>query len=210
MTDLGSQYDDNAHNLYRNFSLALQQIPCNTTAAAQYSLARNCTDCAEAYKSWLCAVTIPRCEDFSSSKTWLQARAVNQPLHDGRPPLAATDPALSAENKSIIYMNSSRNELIDNLIRPGPWKEILPCKELCYNLVRSCPASMGFVCPLKDEGWKSYGSNHCDKNSSNHYDNITCNYPGKPCDFSNAAHTAVDRFLISAVLGLVFLVHSGS
>ena len=97
-------------------------------------------------------------------------------------------------------MNSSRNQLIDNLIRPGPWKEVLPCKELCYDLVQSCPASMGFVCPLKDEILKSYGSMRSDKT-------VTCNYPGNSGYFSKAAYIAVDKVLTSTVLGLIFLGH---
>lgn len=147
-------------------------------------------------------MTIPRCEDFSASDRWLQARAVSQELHDGRPPLDASDPALSPENKTIRYMNSSRNQLIDDLIHPGPWKEILPCDEICYNLMQSCPASMNFLCPLKDDIGKSYGV--YTKTST------TCNYPGKPGDFSNAAYTMVDKMLISASLGLVLLVQFAS
>lgn len=97
-------------------------------------------------------------------------------------------------------MNSSRNQLIDDSIVPGPWKEIKPCKELCYNLVQSCPASMGFVCPLKDDS--SYGSNTSTKS-------VTCNYPEKPWYFNNAANTAANKVWISAVLSVVFLVHFG-
>jgi calcium channel MID1 len=105
-------------------------------------------------------------------------------------------------------MNSSRNKLIDDLIHPGPWKEILPCKDLCHDLVQSCPASMGFVCPLEGEGLESYGygsfgSNRKDKN-------ITCNYPGNPWLFSNAAYTVANDLLLIAVMSLSLLLHLGS
>ncbi|KAF7592616.1 Mg(2+) transporter [Aspergillus hancockii] len=43
--------------------------------------------------------------------------------------------------------NRSRMSLIDDKIRPGPYKEILPCEDTCYNLVKSCPASLSFSCP---------------------------------------------------------------
>jgi len=63
--------------------------------------------------------------------------------------------------------------MIDQQIGPGPYKELLPCIDLCYNLVQSCPASLGFACPLDGQGLhRSYG-----RNGSTEGD-ITCNYPG--------------------------------
>lgn len=90
--------------------------------------------------------------------------------------------------------------MIDEQVRPGPWKEILPCKDLCYELVQSCPASMGFVCPLKGEGTESYGSIRKDAN-------MTCNYPGKPWYFSSAAYTAANKALIFTVPSVLLLFH---
>ena len=90
--------------------------------------------------------------------------------------------------------------MIDDNVRPGPWKEILPCKDLCYELVQSCPASMGFVCPLKGEGTESYGNIRDDEK-------ITCNFPGKPWPISNAAYIAAKKALIFAVSGVLLLVH---
>lgn len=66
-TDLVSLYDSAAQSYYQAFNYSLQQIPCDTTNTAQYSLARNCADCARAYKTWLCAVTVPRCADLDLS-----------------------------------------------------------------------------------------------------------------------------------------------
>ena len=74
---LMSLYDSAAAALLQNFTYSLAQIPCNTTQTAQYSLARNCADCASAYRNWLCAVTIPRCDDFSSGSIYGQPRNVN-------------------------------------------------------------------------------------------------------------------------------------
>lgn len=79
-------------------------------------------------------------------------------------------------------MRSSRNPFIDEKVIPGPYKEILPCEDLCYNVVQSCPASMGFQCPLKgDLGYEfAYGERPegarpgvLEKSTQ-----ITCNYPG--------------------------------
>src|SRR5271156_4437513 len=83
LPDLAATYDQNAATLYQAFNYSLQQIPCNTTSSAQYSLARNCDDCASAYKQWLCAVTIPRCDDFSSTAPWLMPRNTAQNFVNG-------------------------------------------------------------------------------------------------------------------------------
>ena len=51
--------------------------------------------------------------------------------------------------------------MIDADIRPGPYKELLPCEDICYNLTRSCPAALQFACPLEGHGLNySYGSPH--------------------------------------------------
>ncbi|KAG9818558.1 hypothetical protein KCU77_g17340, partial [Aureobasidium melanogenum] len=43
---------------------------------------------------------------------------------------------------SVRATNSSRNPtIIVDTIAPGPYKEVLPCQDLCYSLVRSCPAA---------------------------------------------------------------------
>ena len=135
-----------------------------------------CDNCTRAYKRWLCAVTIPRCADFSSSKPHLQPRNVAQNFINGTiPPTMAGESPFSAENRSRTYMNSSRNRLIDEVIKPGPYKEVLPCKELCYGLVQNCPASLQFACPLEGFGLEhNYGSIG---NNEDMY-NPRCNTPG--------------------------------
>lgn len=48
--------------------------------------------------------------------------------------------------------------MIDRVVRPGPYKEVLPCEDLCYSLVQSCPAALQFACPLPGKGLeRSYG-----------------------------------------------------
>jgi len=156
--DLIGFYDSNAKDLFRNFNYSLQQIPCNTTSSAQYSLVRNCTDCDRDYRSWLCAVTIPRCDDFS-----LPAAGYTMPRNVGRDFINGTKVNLAAVklNDTVLkqpWTNSSRFGPVDEVIKPGPYREMLPCINLCYELVKSCPASMGFACPtqqfLRD---RSYG-----------------------------------------------------
>ena len=170
LPDLAALYDSNAGSLYQNFNYSLQLIPCNTTATAQYSLARNCDDCAHAYKQWLCAATIPRCEDFGNPAPYLRARNAAQPFINGSvlSPSNVGDQALL----NSFAANASRNPIIDDEIRPGPYKEVLPCQDLCWDLVQSCPAALGFGCPLSGRGLEeSYGTR--DRSGF-----ITCSYLG--------------------------------
>lgn len=103
----------------------MQLYPCNRSSSAQFSLIRNCSTCLVAYKSWLCAITIPRCADVTDDSSYLYERPVNQ----------------------------SRNPQIDQVIQPGPYKEVLPCSELCFGVEQNCPSTLGFQCPLP----KSFG-----------------------------------------------------
>lgn len=177
-TTLAALYDNSTNTTYQNFSYSLQQIPCNTTSSAQYSLARNCDDCDRDYRAWLCAVSIPRCYDFSASNTaeysFLAPREVNNTFLNGTSP-DLTQPGLNTSMASTIRFNSSRNPFIDQTIIPQPYKEVLPCQELCYELVKSCPAALQFVCPKPE--WmlrRSYGEVNMTALTSNI---LTCNWP---------------------------------
>lgn len=154
--DFRALYDDHASRLYKNFSYALSQIQCETDPSSQYSLARTCADCAAAYKNWLCAVTIPRCEDYSSYKPYLKPRNLAQAFLNG-----STFDSLQAEDGRVQdaldpSTNQSRNALIDTQIRPGPYKEIMPCLDLCHAMVQACPTALGFACPEGEWIEKSY------------------------------------------------------
>lgn len=197
---LSAVYDSYAAGLYENFDKSLQQIACNTTLSAQYSPAKNCDDCADAYKQWLCAVTMPRCEDFSSPLPWLQPRNMGQkPINSSSSSLGSMPnsdmfqqvqgqldqqyiPMTSAPGDSDAFRqtygsvratNSSRNPtIIVDMIAPGPYKEVLPCEDLCYSLVRSCPAALGFGCPDPGRGLEvDYGQRSDDGQ-------VTCSYLG--------------------------------
>ncbi|PYI22147.1 putative cora family metal ion transporter [Aspergillus violaceofuscus CBS 115571] len=157
-------YDDNAASLYQNFNYSLQQVQCNASSETMFSLAVSCDSCAEAYKQWLCAVTIPRCQDFSSTDSFLQVRNAGQAFLNGT----------SITNSSLLTnpaTNQSRNPLIDTDIKPGPYKEILPCQDVCHSLVRNCPSALGFSCPVGQWLNSSYGVR--DSNGD-----ITCSYLG--------------------------------
>ncbi|KAI5964127.1 MID1 [Candida pseudojiufengensis] len=115
-------YDDHAKLLYENFSKAIQQIACDTVPEAIYSNLRTCEDCAESYKDWLCAVSIPRCVTQNSS-SYMPRNSTSQ-----------------------------RNSFMIDVISPQEdYYEILPCVNVCQAIVRNCPADFGFMCPTRNE-----------------------------------------------------------
>jgi calcium channel MID1 len=200
---LAAFYDNAAASAYANFDKALQQIPCEISSTGQYSLARTCADCAAAYKAWLCSVTIPRCQDYSNSDPWLQPRNVVQPF----PNMTMLDAAFVEASQNVLFLNSSRNPSIDEEVKPGPYKEILPCQDLCYNLVQSCPAAMGFECPRPGmEGFaSSYG--YRPNGSANEDGQITCNYPGAAYYLSGAGGAERSAWVVvMVVVGLGVLL----
>ncbi|KAG0180586.1 stretch-activated cation channel mid1 [Apophysomyces sp. BC1034] len=128
-----ASYDDQAKTLFEPFDRALSQFNCETT---QYSLVRNCTDCYNDYKRWLCAVSIPRCTSPSP---------IDQVNHK---PAPAT---------RRINGGESRNPWVDEKFEVSEWTEMLPCIDLCYRVVQSCPPFLQFFCPEGDLAWLQYG-----------------------------------------------------
>ncbi|KAK1464659.1 calcium influx-promoting protein ehs1 [Colletotrichum cuscutae] len=188
ITQLAQFYDNYARDMYANFQKQLAQVACEAPAVQQYSLARNCSDCETAYKKWLCSVTIPRCEDFTSPTNFSLVRNVNQTFPNG---------TLLPVAQQELYPNRvnqhSRNPLIDEMIEPGPYREILPCAYLCYDLVQSCPASLGFNCPTPDDD--IFNSSYAEQG-----DGLTCNYPGAVHNPSESSLLSVSWGLLSALI----------
>ena len=85
-----------------------------------------------------------------------------------------------------LSLNSSRNPLIDTVVQPGPYKEILPCQDLCYNLVQSCPAAMGFSCPRPGMMGFEAAYGYRPNGSVGEEGMVTCNYPGAAYHLSGA------------------------
>ncbi|KAH6648916.1 stretch-activated Ca2+-permeable channel component-domain-containing protein [Truncatella angustata] len=171
--DLKDFYDNYAKEMYDNFSKAMMQIQCDVANTSKYSLAKTCDDCKSAYKNWVCSVAIPRCEDFSNPDDFLQMRNIMAKFPDG----TSVEPSIIEQYGNMVAFNSSRVPNIDEKVQPGPYKEVLPCDDLCYSLVQSCPAALGFACPLPGMTAfdTSYGTRQRESNSTS---NVTCNYPG--------------------------------
>lgn len=170
---LKALYDGQAKRYWKNFQNSLDQIACDAPSTAQYSLARNCANCREDYKSWLCSVLIPRCEDWTADDPWLQVRNINASFSDGSIPFANNMSAeFNATMRDRFGYSKSRNPMIDESIKPGPYKEMLPCEDLCFDIVRSCPAQLGFACPNPPARGLQYGQRDPTGNV------LTCSFPG--------------------------------
>ncbi|KAG0198680.1 stretch-activated cation channel mid1 [Mortierella sp. GBA30] len=153
--DIKKFYDDFTKNLMDNFDKVLDQYDCTRS---QYSLIRNCTDCTRAYRRWLCSVSIPRCTDVED--------VVDSRNKGHIPKLASSDPNSVEENPYLIdrlngpviverNTNTSRGAIAqlsqsNPLMNPGQYGEILPCIDLCFDVVQSCPNFLGFNCPVKN------------------------------------------------------------
>jgi calcium channel MID1 len=203
-TALVEKYDSLAAEYYKNFTNSLEQVACDTTGTAQYSLARTCEDCRVDYKTWLCSVLMPRCEDFSATDPWLQPRNIRVPFANGS--LAFSSNTSTEFNSTIrdrFAFSQSRNPMIDTVIKPGPYKELLPCEDLCFDIVKSCPAVLGFSCPNEPARKLTYG-----KKTEGA---LTCNFPGAVVDLNVARSGAAGRLtevvlvvVVAVVVGLVF------
>jgi len=192
-------YDDLAAEYYRNFTNSLAQIACDTTGTARYSLARDCNDCKNDYKTWLCSVIMPRCEDFSADGPGLQARALGLPFPNGSFAFEANQTQSFNETVRDRWgYSKSRNPIIDTEIKPGPYKELLPCEDLCFDIVRSCPAMLGFSCPNDPARSLTYG-----KRSGN---KLTCNFPGAAVSLNVDRNGAVGRGQRIGMVGAVSLL----
>ena len=187
-------YDEQAKEYYQNFSNSLDQVACDAPATSKYSLARTCDDCRRDYKNWLCSVLIPRCEDWTAPDGWLQMRNVNAPLANN-----ATTKNVNPVVRERFGFSKSRNPMIDEDIQPGPYKEVLPCVDMCFDIVRSCPAQLGFACPEQPARAVSYGERDPTGNQ------LKCNFPGAVVKLTvPSAAGCVGAGLTSMVLAVWF------
>lgn len=178
--------------MYSYFEKIMMQIPCETDSTSKYSLVRDCDNCKDAYKRWLCTVAIPRCEDYTSNNTFAFVRNAGQPFPNG----TMLPDEVREEYEKHKWSNSSRNAFIDDRIAPGPYKEILPCDDLCYEVVQACPSAIGFGCPRpgRPEFDASYGKR------VDGSDFVSCTYPGEArTRFSAAGTVTPQMFVLGAV-----------
>ncbi|KAF4455249.1 hypothetical protein F53441_2399 [Fusarium austroafricanum] len=193
-TALAKHYDDYARKMYANFEKVMMQMPCEAPPESRYSLARNCDQCRVAYKRWLCTVTIPRCEDVMSGSRFSVVRNGFQAFPDG-----TKLPDNSVKGLKSAANNSSRNAWIDETVNPGPYKELLPCDDVCYEVVQACPAATKFTCP--QPGFPSFDMSYAERDPD--ANSITCNYPGEPRTRTSVADVVRPGALVLSAVSLM-------
>lgn len=180
--------------MYSNFEKALQQIPCEAPVTSLYSLARSCDNCRDTYKNWLCTVVMPRCDDFFASDN---PDALERNLKQDFPNGTSLDE--SFVNRLVKDkgpgVSTSRNSWIDEEIAPGPYKEVLPCDDVCYELVQSCPAALQFSCPLPGGDDGMFAMNYAQRTTDR-----SCNALGSPIESAGAKLAAGGMLLLALVV----------
>lgn len=197
-TELAKVYDKQAKTVYDNFLKVMQQIQCEADRTSKYSLARTCEDCKRAYKRWLCTVSFPRCEDFLDGSRFSVLRNVNQAFPNGT--LLPTE--IRQELAKVPAQNASRNSFIDETIQPGPYKEIMPCEDICYQVVQSCPAMIKFNCP--QPGMYGFNVTYGRRNADNTV--VSCNFPGEARTRTSAGHDTIPNLALLTCIMSVFSI----
>ncbi|KAJ7638135.1 stretch-activated cation channel Mid1 [Mycena rosella] len=114
-----------------NFTTTLTTFACGRDF---YSPLVSCADCQRAYRTWLCAISLPRCGDADSAPA-------NAALLPSQAP-DARNPAFPAGNT---------------------YTQLLPCLETCTATDRACPNFLGFRCPIPQfNAAQSYGVGYID------------------------------------------------
>ena len=109
-----------------NFTASLLTTACGRD---HYSPIQTCADCQDAYRRWLCAVSLPRCGEFPQNQQQQQQQQ-QQPLQP------ALSPQPSGTASRIAALGNSTG-----------YTALLPCIETCNAADRACPIFLGFRCP---------------------------------------------------------------
>ena len=106
-----------------------------------------------------------------------------------------------------VPLNASRNPNIDTFVQPGPYKEVLPCDDLCNTLVQSCPAAMAFYCPRPGRiGYNSSYGQMPNPNIAEQVGQITCNYPGAAYYQLSGAAGLASPYVLAVALAVMSLL----
>jgi calcium channel MID1 len=126
------------------------------------------------------------------------------PLSDGSLTFSGNmSTTMNDTKRDRLGYNSTRNPGIDAVVVQAPYKEMLPCLDLCIDIVRSCPATLGFACPNSPARELSYGQR--DPNDVE----LRCNFPGAvvKLNVQGAASTLRVQVRIAVSVVLVALVN---
>ncbi|BGP58037.1 hypothetical protein JCM8202_001724 [Rhodotorula sphaerocarpa] len=170
--DLLSFFNETISASFANFSRTLTTFPCDKNPYGLYSVVSKCSDCADAYRDYLCAATMPRCDDAPASSplnstlpdqygstgdllaSWALPSSYQTSLLR-TDPFASRTPLFGPRNLSTTFpdlFSRSYPPTAENLARetPFPYTEIPPCLDVCNLVQARCPPFLQFVCPKSD------------------------------------------------------------
>ena len=124
-----------------NFTTMLLTFPCGRDI---YSPLQTCESCQEAYRTWLCSISFPRCAE--------------PPLTSSSP--SSPTPALTPPQSD----SNARNPYLPNVTYS--YQTVLPCLEVCSAADRACPNFLGIKCPVpRFNAASSYGVGYIDNSA---------------------------------------------
>ncbi|KAF9005223.1 stretch-activated Ca2+-permeable channel component-domain-containing protein [Cyathus striatus] len=130
-----------------NFTVSLGTFACGRDI---YSPLVGCDDCQREYRKWLCAITFPRCGEPSPSSSGSFTSSSAPASATGLSAVQGTGDAQKVFS-ALVPQDTGRPELRRNQNFPeftNPYSLLLPCIETCNVVDRTCPAFLGFRCPL--------------------------------------------------------------
>ncbi|KAG9026029.1 stretch-activated cation channel mid1 [Tulasnella sp. JGI-2019a] len=151
-TNLPIEISSNITGFLANFSINLGTFACGRDV---YSPLHDCTDCMDAYRTWACYVSFPRCAEPATNST--STSTPSPPLQPQVPfalkPIATSDPP-----RALGFPNATT-----------PYTEVLPCIETCNAVHRNCPPFLGWQCPDPDQNANdSYALGVLDSDDGHH------------------------------------------
>ncbi|CDR48297.1 RHTO0S17e00650g1_1 [Rhodotorula toruloides] len=172
-----------------NFTRTMTTFPCGSDEMGRYSVVSTCQDCINAYRDYICAMTMPRCTDAPSNATLndttlaagdsLPSYAIPAQYETSlirTDPFASRTPLFGPSNLSTTFptlFNSTYRPTRSNLLAqsPFPYTETPPCLDICYLVEARCPPFLGWTCPKNSDGSPS----DLHKRAADRWGNVYCN-----------------------------------
>ncbi|GJJ14383.1 hypothetical protein Clacol_008647 [Clathrus columnatus] len=129
-TNLPTSIADPLISTITNFTIALLTLACGRDL---YSPIQTCEDCAFAYRSWACAVSLPRCAE---------------PLPNESSTTSSLKPALIDHPSEPVRTNLTLDNPSPSTPQITTYTELLPCIETCTLVDRACPPLFVWECPV--------------------------------------------------------------
>lgn len=140
-TNLPPAIASNITGTLGNFSFLLNTFPCGRDV---YSPLHSCSDCMNAYRTWACYVSLPRCtEPNPYAPSTNNSSSNSNSRSDSTPPPQAPFALLA-----IPAASPSRGLGFPNAT--SPYTELLPCIETCNAVHRNCPPFLQWQCPTPE------------------------------------------------------------